>query len=273
MGSMEIVIVRDADAVGQVCADLIRGVVKVNARAVLGLATGSSPATTYRALAGMVGQGELDLSTVSGFALDEYVGVPADHPASYASVIRTEVVEPLRMDPSLVRVPDGRSADLKNASALYEQQIADAGGVDLQILGIGRNGHIGFNEPTSSFGSRTRIKTLTEATRRDNARFFASPSEVPTHCLTQGLGTIGDARHVVLVAHGEEKAAAIAAAVEGALTSMVPASALQLFPNATVIVDEAAAALLTLTEYYRYAYANKPLEAPAVQSFDRRDEA
>jgi glucosamine-6-phosphate deaminase len=132
------------------------------------------------------------------------------------------------------------------------------GRVDLQILGIGANGHIGFNEPTSSFTSRTRIKTLTPQTRADNARFFGDPDEVPTHCLTQGLGTIMEARDLVLVAQGQRKAAAIAAAVEGPVSSMCPGSILQFHPQATVIVDEAAAARLTLSDYYRHTYANKP---------------
>jgi glucosamine-6-phosphate deaminase len=157
-----------------------------------------------------------------------------------------------------VRVPDGCAADLDAAAAEYEEAIAAAGGVDVQILGIGANGHVGFNEPTSSFASRTRIKTLAPRTRADNARFFASPDEVPTHCLTQGLGTILDARELVLVAQGTAKAEAVAAAVEGPLSSMCPASALQLHPRAGVLVDEAAGSRLRLADYYRHTYALKP---------------
>jgi glucosamine-6-phosphate deaminase len=157
-----------------------------------------------------------------------------------------------------VHVPDGGADDLEAAAEEYERALADAGGVDVQLLGIGGNGHIGFNEPTSSFGSRTRIKTLTARTRADNARFFASPDEVPLHCLTQGLGTILGARRLLLVAQGEGKAAAVAAAVEGPLTSMCPGSALQLHPRATVVVDEAAAARLTLIDHYRHVHAAKP---------------
>ena len=224
----------------------------------LGLATGSSPLGIYSELARGVAAGALDFSAVRGFALDEYVGIPIDHPQSYAHVIRSEVVEPLGMRPELVQVPDGRAADIPAACVAYEASIMAAGGIDLQILGIGANGHIGFNEPTSSFASRTRIKTLAPRTLADNARFFDSVEQVPTHCLTQGLGTIMDARHVVLVAQGASKAAAVAAMVEGAVSSMWPGSILQHHPHATVIVDAAAAASLRLAEYYRYVYDNKP---------------
>jgi glucosamine-6-phosphate deaminase len=255
---MEIIIVRDADEVGRVAALKIASVVQRDPEAVLGLATGSSPTGIYASLAARVEAGELDFGRASGFALDEYVGIPLDHPESYASVIRRDVVEPLGMDASKVRVPDGRADDVEAAVVDYERAIADAGGIDVQILGIGANGHIGFNEPTSSFASRTRIKTLAPQTRADNARFFDDPSQVPTHCLTQGLGTILDAHEVVLVAQGAAKASAVAGMVEGPISAMCPGSALQLHRHATVVVDEAAASELQLADYYRYTYANKP---------------
>jgi glucosamine-6-phosphate deaminase len=255
---LEIVILPTPEDVGRVAADLIASVVKAKPTAVLGLATGSSPLDIYHSLAARVKAGELDVSQASGFALDEYVGIPLEHPESYAAVIARDVVGPLGMDPTKVRVPDGRAADIEAATAEYDAAIAAAGGVDIQILGIGANGHIGFNEPTSSFASRTRIKTLAPSTREANARFFDDPDDVPTHCLTQGLGTILDAHRVVLVAQGSGKAAAIAAAVEGPLSAMCPGSALQLHQHATIVIDEAAAAELTLSEYYKYTYANKP---------------
>ena len=255
---MEIVIVRDAAEAGRVAALKIASVVERKPEAVLGLATGSSPTGIYASLAARVQAGELDFSRASGFALDEYVGIPLEHPESYASVIRRDVVEPLGMDPARVRVPDGRADDIEAAAVEYDAAIAAAGGIDIQILGIGANGHIGFNEPTSSFASRTRIKTLAPQTRADNARFFDDPSQVPTHCMTQGLGTILDAHEVVLVAVGSSKAAAVAGMVEGPLSAMCPGSALQLHQHATIVVDEEAAALLTLADYYRYTYANKP---------------
>ncbi|MCU1412115.1 MAG: glucosamine-6-phosphate deaminase [Rhodoglobus sp.] len=249
----EVVIVESADAAGEIAADAIEHLVRSNPRAVLGLATGSTPLTTWRALAAR----GLDLSQVRGFALDEYVGLPPGHPESYRSVITREVVEPLGLTPSLVRVP-ADSGPIETAGADYETAIEAAGGVDLQILGIGRTGHIGFNEPGSSFASLTRVKTLTEQTRRDNARFFASPEDVPQHCITQGLGTILRARHLVLLAFGEGKAEAIAGAVEGPVTASLPGSAIQLHPHVTVVVDEAAASRLALAQYYRDVYAHKP---------------
>ena len=251
-------ILPSAAEVGQLAARTIADLIRRTPEAVIGLATGSSPLAIYAALAAGVRDGSLDTGRIRGFALDEYVGIPADHPQSYAAVIRHEVTEPLGLDPARVHVPDGRAADLEAACSAYEAAITDAGGVDLQILGLGANGHIGFNEPTSSLRSRTRIKTLAGRTREDNARFFGSADEVPTHCLTQGLGTIMDARQVVLVAQGERKAAAVAAAVEGPVTSMCPGSVLQFHPHATVIVDAAAASRLTLIDYYRHTYANKP---------------
>lgn len=224
----------------------------------LGLATGSSPLGLYDNLKRRVQAGELDFSGASGFALDEYVGIPADHPESYVSVIRRFVVEPLGLNPDRVHIPDGRAADVDAACAAYERAIADAGGIDIQILGIGANGHIGFNEPTSSLASRTRIKTLAPQTVADNARFFDNPADVPIHCLTQGLGTILESKEIVLVAQGASKARAVAAAVEGPVSSMCPASALQLHQHVSVIVDEDAAAELSLLDYYRYTFAHKP---------------
>ena len=225
---------------------------------VIGVATGSSPIGLYNELARKVGAGELDLSEASAFALDEYVGLPEGHPESYAEVIRRTVTEPLRLDPRRVHVPNGFAADVEQAARDYEDAIEDAGGVDVQILGIGSNGHIGFNEPVSSLVSRTRMKTLTKQTREDNARFFDSLDQVPLHCLTQGLGTILDARHAVLIAQGEGKADAVAAMVEGPLSAMCPGSVLQLHEKATIVVDEAAASKLTRQDYYRWVHENKP---------------
>ncbi len=248
----EVVIVESAETAGEVAADEIEKLVRANPRAVLGLATGSTPLTTWRALAAR----GLDLSQVRGFALDEYVGLPAGHPESYRSVITREVVETLGLTPSLVRVP-ADDGPIETAGADYEAAITAAGGVDLQILGIGRTGHIGFNEPGSSFASLTRVKTLTEQTRLDNARFFDSLDDVPKHCITQGLGTIMRARHLVLLAFGSGKASALARAVEGPVTASLPGSAIQLHQRVTVIVDEEAAADLEFADYYRYAWANR----------------
>ncbi len=255
---MEIVILPTPAAVGRAAAARIAAVVSARPAATIGLATGSSPQSTYTDLARRVRAGEISFAHARGFALDEYVGIPLDHPESYASIIARDVITPLGFVPSRVQVPDGRAADLDHAAKEYEDAIRAAGGIDIQILGVGTNGHIGFNEPGSSFASRTRIKTLAPRTREDNARFFARLDDVPTHCVTQGLGTILDAHALVLVAQGEHKADAVAAVVEGPLTSFVPGSVLQLHERATVIVDEAAASQLRLIDYYRYTYENKP---------------
>lgn len=264
---MEVIVCPSAEEVAEVAASKVARVCRdTGAEVVIGVATGSSPLALYERLASRVADGRLDLSHASAFALDEYVGLPAGHPESYAEIIRKHVTEPLRMDPSRVHTPNGFVDDIEQAALDYEQAIVDAGGVDVQILGVGSNGHIGFNEPTSSLASRTRIKTLTDATRRDNARFFRSIDDVPHHCLTQGLGTIRAAREVVLVAQGAHKAAAIAALVEGPVTSRWPGSVLQLHQHATVVIDPEAASKLELLEYYRVTYAQKP----AWQRFDAR---
>ncbi|MFJ4253278.1 glucosamine-6-phosphate deaminase [Microbacterium sp. NPDC090003] len=252
----EVVIVENKEAAGSLVATEIVELLDARPDAVLGLATGSTPLPVYEALrAQLAGR---DLSQVRGFALDEYVGIDPQHPESYRSVITREVVEPLGLDPRRIHVPNGATETIQHAGDDYEAAIAAAGGVDLQILGIGTDGHIGFNEPGSSFASQTRVKTLTAQTREDNARFFDSIDDVPMHCITQGLGTILKARHLVLLAFGEGKAEAVAAAVEGPLTASLPGSAIQLHPHATVVVDEAAASRLAQADYYRYTFANKP---------------
>ncbi|CAI9388758.1 glucosamine-6-phosphate deaminase [Microbacterium sp. T2.11-28] len=252
----EIVIVPTAADAGALVADEIVRLVSARPDAVLGLATGSTPLPVYEALRPRLAG--VDVSRVRGFALDEYVGIDPQHPESYRSVITREVVEPLGLNPDLIQTPNGALATIEHAGEDYEAAIAAAGGVDLQILGIGTSGHIGFNEPGSSFASRTRVKTLIEQTRADNARFFDSVDDVPMHCITQGLGTILAARHLFLLAFGEGKARAIAGAVEGPVTSSLPGSAIQLHEHVTVVVDEAAASQLRNADYYRYAYANKP---------------
>jgi glucosamine-6-phosphate deaminase len=249
----EVVIVETQEAAGEITADAVTALIGRNPNGVLGLATGSTPLSSYAAIA----RRGLDLSRVRGFALDEYVGLPPGHPQSYRAVITRDVVEPLGMTPALVRVPGDDGGPLEGAGERYEADLVAAGGVDIQLLGIGGTGHVGFNEPGSSFGSLTRIKTLTKRTRADNARFFASPAEVPTHCLTQGLGTILRAKHLILLAFGASKAPAIAAAIEGPLTASAPGSVVQLHPYVTVIVDEAAASELKNADYYRFAWDNR----------------
>ncbi|MEE2815434.1 MAG: glucosamine-6-phosphate deaminase [Actinomycetota bacterium] len=252
----EVVILESKAAAGALVADEIVRLIDEVKNPVLGLATGSTPLPVYEALRDRLAGH--DVSHVCGFALDEYVGLDVAHPESYRSVITREVIEPLGLDPELIRVPNGDLETIRHAGDDYERDIIEAGGVDLQLLGIGTDGHIGFNEPGSSFASTTRLKTLTEQTREDNARFFDSIDVVPRHCITQGLGTILRARHLVLLAFGEAKADAVAAALEGPVSAMMPASAVQLHAHVTVVLDEAAASKLALADYYRYSYDNKP---------------
>lgn len=256
---MEVVIVETPEDGAAIAAGAISELLGAKPAAVLGLATGSTPLGVYDALVRMHEQDGLSFASARGFALDEYVGLPDDHPESYRAVLQREIVGRVDFAPGSVRTPDGWATNLPAACADYEQAITEAGGVDLQILGIGTDGHIGFNEPSSSLASPTRVKTLTRETREDNARFFDGDMEaVPKHVLTQGIGTILRARHLVLLAWGANKADAVAKTVEGPVCSMMPASALQLHPHATIIVDEAAAANLAQADYYRYVYENKP---------------
>jgi glucosamine-6-phosphate deaminase len=223
-----------------VAAGILAAVIRSKPDAVLGLATGGSPLPVYQALAGHT----VDMSAVRGFALDEYVGLPAGHPESYAEVVRREVTERLQLDPAKVAVPHGGAADPADAAARYDAAIAAAGGIDVQILGIGHNGHLAFNEPGSALDSRTRVEVLTERTREANARYFSTPAEVPRRCITQGLGTIMEAGHLLLVVNGADKAGILAAALNGPVTADCPASILQRHPHVTVVADEAAASLL-----------------------------
>lgn len=257
---MEVVIKPDAAAVAAYVADAIVKVIAAQPSAVLGLATGSSPLGVYAELVRRHRAGLISFRRVQAFLLDEYIGLPADHPESYRAFIDTHFAGQVDLDAANVHVPGAGAvgAAIADACMAYEADIRAAGGVDLQLLGIGADGHLGFNEPTSSLASRTRVKTLTEQTREDNARFFAGIDEVPRHVVTQGIGTILEARHLVLIATGDGKAEPIARAVEGPLTSMCPASAIQLHQTATVVIDEAAAAQLTLADYYRTTFANKP---------------
>lgn len=256
---MEVIILRDAAEIGGTAADAIESLLKQKPGAVLGLATGSSPLPIYDELAARCAAGRVSFAQARGFTLDEYVGLPPEHPERYRNVIDTTFASRVDFAPGAVQGPDGLATDIPAACVAYEAAIREAGGIDLQILGIGTDGHIGFNEPGSSLASRTRIKTLTRQTRMDNARFFGDDVDaVPAHCLTQGLGTIMDSRHVVLVATGRNKAEAIHHLVEGPVSALWPASVLQHHPHATVLIDDAASGRLQLGEYYRETYTAKP---------------
>ncbi|MDJ0357183.1 MAG: glucosamine-6-phosphate deaminase [Actinomycetota bacterium] len=255
---MEVVILPSSKEIGARAADAIEALVRRKPEAVLGLATGSSPLPIYDELARRHDETGLSFARAQGFALDEYVGLPAGHHESYREVIRREFTNRVDIAPENVHGPDGSADDVLAACQAYEVAIKAAGGVDLQILGVGTDGHIGFNEPGSSLASRTRIKTLLEQTRKDNARFFEHLDQVPHHVVTQGLGTIMDARHVLLVATGAHKAQAVRDFIEGPVAAICAASVLQFHPHATVMLDEAAASSLQLADFYRHTYDNKP---------------
>ncbi len=256
---MEVVLTASSEGAARLLADAIEALVRRRPDAVLGLATGSSPLLTYRELVDRHRRGSgPSYARVRAFLLDEYVGLPGSHPQSYRATIERDLTSHLDIDPRNVHAPDGAAEDLADAGRHYDAAIAAAGGVDLQVLGIGTDGHLAFNEPGSSLASRTRLKTLTSRTREDNSRFFARPDDVPRHVLTQGLGTILEAGHLALVASGHSKSGAVAAAVEGPLTASCPASVLQLHPHATVLVDEEAGSQLQRRDYYRETYEDKP---------------
>lgn len=255
---MEIIIQPTSDDASVIAARHVSRLVRDKPDAVLGLATGSTPLMMYHELVRMHQQQGLDFSNVTTFNLDEYVGLPPEHPASYHSFMWQHFFSKVNVRPERVHIPDGMASHIPAFCRNYEETIRSAGGIDLQVLGIGSDGHIGFNEPSSSLASRTRIKTLTAETKRDNAEAFGSAEKVPFHVITMGVGTIMDARQVMILAFGDKKAAAIAAAVEGPITAMNPASILQMHPVAKCIIDEAAATKLTRTEYYRWVYERKP---------------
>ena len=251
---MEIIIQETAESATVIAARIIAKLLRDKPDAVLGLATGSTPLLLYRTLIDM----QLDWSKVTTFNLDEYIGLPREHPQTYHSFMWENLFRHINISKDHVHIPDGNAADIPRFCSDYEASIRDVGGIDLQVLGIGTDGHIGFNEPTSSLASRTRIKTLTRQTRQDNARFFGSEDEVPQHVITMGIGTIMEARTNLLLAFGENKARAIAEAVEGPITSINPASVLQMHPVVKVCLDEAAASELKRADYYRWVYDNKP---------------
>jgi len=247
------------DELARLAAGAIQKLWRSRPDAVLGLATGSSPLPIYDELVRLHVEEGLSFARAKAFTLDEYVGLPPQHPQCYLNVIEHEFAERVDFAPGAVRGPDGLATDILAACAAYDDAITEAGGVDLQILGIGTDGHVGFNEPCSSLASRTRIKTLTEQTRADNARFFAGDiNAVPHHCLTQGLGTIVQARHIVLIASGRAKADAVHQLVEGPVSAMWPATILQHHPHVTVLIDNSAASRLQLGDYFRSTYAAKP---------------
>ncbi|SPT53845.1 Glucosamine-6-phosphate deaminase [Actinomyces bovis] len=243
---MELVILDTDEEIAERAADAIEALIKTKPNAVLGTATGSSPLPLYDELTRRCQEGRISFKQVKGFMLDEYVGLPEGHPERYATFMERNLRSRIDMPEGALQGPDALREDLQAACDEYEAKMAQAGYCDLQILGIGADGHIGFNEPGGPLDSPTHIDTLTQKTRSDNARFFDGDiDQVPTHCITQGLGTIMKARKLVLIATGENKAEAIHQLVEGKISAQWPATVMQNHPDALVLVDRAAASKLT----------------------------
>lgn len=257
---MEIIITPDSATASKEAARFLAALVWKKPGAVLGLATGSTPLGLYKQLIQMHREQGLDFSQVRTFNLDEYIGLSPSHPQSYHLFMWKNFFDFVNVNPARMHFPSGQvtGENIETFCANYEEEIIHTGGIDLQVLGIGSDGHIGFNEAASSLASQTRIKTLTRRTMEDNARFFETPEAVPHHVITMGVGTIMEAREIALLAFGEGKAAAVAGAVEGPITASNPASILQMHSQAKAYLDEPAASRLTRSDYYRWVFDQKP---------------
>ena len=254
---MEILIRDSLESGAKVGASVVKKIIKSNKRPVLGLATGDTPLRMYHELIRMKESGELSFKNCTTFNLDEYVGLSREDERSYFYYMMSNFFGRVDIDKKNVYLPDGNAEDLREACRKYEQQIKDAGGIDLQVLGIGGNGHIGFNEPTGSFASRTWVKILSEQTIHDNSVYFDKQEEVPRHVVTMGIATIMESRHCLLLANGAKKADAIRKMIEGPISASCPASILQMHPRVTIVLDEEAAYLLTFKDHYKWVEKNK----------------
>lgn len=250
---MEVIILDSPQDVAVMGAQLVAEQIRKHPFSILGLATGSTLEEVYHLLC----QEELDFSKITTFNLDEYVGLTAKDPGSYAFYMKKNLFSKVNLKKEHCHLLNGTAADIIAHCEAYEKAIATAGGIDLQLLGIGADGHIAFNEPGSSLSSRTRIKTLTPDTRRNNAPHFPQAGDVPMHVLTVGIGTIMESKCCLLMAYGNNKAAAIAQMVEGPISASWPATILQMHPKCILIIDEQAASLLERQEYYRFVFVNK----------------
>lgn len=250
---MLVEVVDDYEALSDVAAEVVTEQIRKKPDSVLGFATGGTPKGLYRRLIEAHEERGLDFSKLTTFNLDEYVGLPPEHEQSYAHYMWSTLFDHVNVNPSRVHIPHGMADDVGEHCQWYERRIEEAGGIDLQILGIGANGHIAFNEPGSSLGSRTRIKTLTSKTVEDNARYFDDPEMVPQYAITMGVGTVMEAEKILLLAGGERKAEAMKKTLEGHITAMVPASMVQMHRSAHVIVDEDAASALEYRHHHGIA--------------------
>src|SRR3990172_3291479 len=252
---MEVVVLPTYEEMSKAAAVIVAEVLNTKPNAVLGMATGSTPLGLYQELVRMHREEGLDFTQVTTFNLDEYVGLRPNHPQSYHFFMHVNI------PPGNIYIPSGTTSNYRSFCEWYERRIKECGGIDVQILGIGSDGHIAFNEPGSSLSSRTRLKTLARPTIDDNARFFDRREDVPIYAITMGVGTILEARTLVLLASGKNKASAVAAMVEGPVTSMTTASALQMHPDAKVFLDKSAAGELKMRDYYDWVAKKKP-DAP-----------
>ncbi len=255
---MEVIVKQSYEELGKTAARVVARTLNAKPNAVIGLPTGSTPLSLYQELVRMHKEEGLDFSQVTTFNLDEYVGLTQDHEQSYHYFMHENLFKHINIPTQNIHIPSGTTDNYEAFCNWYEDRIVECGGIDLQILGVGSDGHIAFNEPSSSLGSRTRIKTLAKQTIDDNARFFDSPDEVPIYAITMGVGTILEAHKILLLASSTSKAAAIAAAIEGPVTSMITASALQLHRDVIFVLDEEAASELKLLNYYRWIQENMP---------------
>lgn len=255
---MEAIIRPDQDSAAQLVARLLARELRANPSLVLGLATGRTMESVYRILVRLHLDEGLDFSLCRTFNLDEYVGLAADDVRSYRYYMNRHLFSQVNLDQRNTHLPNGMATDLEAECRAYEQKIARCGGIDLQLLGLGQAGHIGFNEPLSALRSRTRVKALSPVTIEQNSAFFGGPQNVPRRAITMGVGTILECRRCLLLATGPSKAEVIAKAVEGPITSMISATALQLHARCTVVVDESAASKLAAANYYRWIFANEP---------------
>lgn len=251
---MKVLILKTAEEATERAADLVAAAVRQKPDIVLGLATGGTMLPLYQALRRKCREDGTSFARSRTFNLDEYVGLSPEHPCSYHRYMRDELFDHIDIDLANTHLPAGDASDPVTEADRYEALIANSGGIDLQLLGIGRNGHIGFNEPTSSLGSRTRIKTLTEDTRRANQRYFSKYEDIPRFAITMGVATILESRTTILLATGAAKQAAVAAMIEGPISASCPASALQLHRNATIVLDASAAGSLELMAYYQHVH-------------------
>ena len=255
---MDVVIRPTAETAAELVARVIARELRKNPRMVIGLASGNTMESVYARLAQMHCEEGLDFSACRTFNLDEYVGLPVNHVNSYRHYMNHHLFSRVNINLQNTHLPDGMAVDLPSECLNYEQLIARHGGIDLQLLGIGRNGHLGFNEPLSAVRYSTRVSVLSRTNRSQNAPHFPKPEMVPQSAITMGVGSILDCRHCLLLATGGEKASIVAKAVEGPITSMISATALQMHPECTLIMDEAAGGNLKESEHYRWVFDNQP---------------